>query len=44
MQYDIFPIYYGKMDILTVTEINIGKICDLGGTFVLSEFNKDTIA
>lgn len=38
MQDDIFPIYYGKIDILTITELNIGEICDLGGTFVLSEF------
>lgn len=36
--------YYGKMDILTVTELNIGEYCDLGGKFVLPEFNKVTMA
>lgn len=32
------------MDIVMVAELNIGEICDLGGTFVLPEFNKDTMA
>lgn len=47
------PFYYNvqlilyimvKWIFLTVKELNIGEICDLGGTFVLLKFNKGIMA